>query len=191
MIFIFFEDYNITAVKLILFIIIFGLNVAINGLFYKDSTMHRIYKREFTILYEIPGLIYSSIISITLSSLIKNVGLTQRLILNFKRKIFIDKNEAIKEKNNIMRKIKIRFVIFMFCAFIFLISFWYYVGCFCAVYDNTQLLLIKDTLISFGLSLLYPFGINLLPGIFRLAALKNEKERNIKLFKFSKILAYF
>ena len=68
---------------------------------------------------------------------------------------------------------------------------------FCAIYSNTQLHLVKDTLISFGLSLLYPFGIYLLPGIFRIPALSNRNKKSKKnknkriLFIFSKILQFF
>ena len=57
--------------------------------------------------------------------------------------------------------------------------FWYFVSCFCAVYKNTQKHLIKDTLLSFGLSMLYPFGLNFLPGIFRIPALR-AKNGNMK-----------
>ena len=65
---------------------------------------------------------------------------------------------------------------------------------FGTIYKNTQLHLIKDTLISFAMSLLYPFGIYLLPGIFRIPALSNRKKKNKKddagkyLYNLSKIL---
>ena len=39
----------------------------------------------------------------------------------------------------------------------------------------TQIHLIKDIIISFGLSLIYPFGIYLLPSIFRIPSLSNKK----------------
>ena len=48
---------------------------------------------------------------------------------------------------------------------------------FCAIYVNTQIHLIKDTLISFGLTLIYPFGINLIPGLFRIPALSKNNRR--------------
>ena len=50
---------------------------------------------------------------------------------------------------------------------------------FCAIYSNTQNHLNKDTLISFGLSLIYPIGIYLLPGIFRIIALSSNKRKCI------------
>ena len=48
---------------------------------------------------------------------------------------------------------------------------------FGAIYKNTQLFLLEDTLISFGLSLLYPFVIYLIPGFFRIPALSDPKKR--------------
>ena len=64
----------------------------------------------------------------------------------------------------------------------------FYVSCFCGIYVKTQTYLIKDSVISFGWSLVYPFGIYLIPGIFRLKAL-NAKEKNKQcLYKFSQII---
>ena len=62
---------------------------------------------------------------------------------------------------------------------------------FGAIYKNTQYHLLKDTLISFGLSLLYPFGIYLLPGFFRIPAISNSKKNKKYLYRFSKFLQFF
>ena len=51
------------------------------------------------------------------------------------------------------------------------------------------MILIKDTLISFGLSMLYPFGLNLIPGMFRIPALRTTKKDKKTLYKFSLIVA--
>ena len=68
---------------------------------------------------------------------------------------------------------------------LFMILFWYYIGCFCAVYKNTQVILLKDTLSSFLLSLIYPLLINLIPGIFRIYALRAEKKDKKFMYKIS------
>ena len=68
--------------------------------------------------------------------------------------------------------------------------FWYYISSFCAVYKNTQIILFKDSLMSFLLATLYPFGLNLLPGLFRIPALTAPKRDKKCLYKFSNILAY-
>ena len=59
---------------------------------------------------------------------------------------------------------------------------------FDVIYKNTQYHLLKDTLISFGVSLLSPFCIYLLPGIFRIPSLSNKKRKRKCLYNFSKIL---
>ncbi len=87
-----------------------------------------------------------------------------------------------------MTNMKIKSIFFFFFCLILLIFFWFYLGCFCAVYKNTQLHLIKDTLISLGTSMLYPFFIYLFPGCFRLAALNNKKHDKKCMYKFSKAL---
>ena len=59
---------------------------------------------------------------------------------------------------------------------------------FCAIYINTQIHLLSDTLISFGISLIYPFGIYLLPGFFRIPALSSSKNKRNCLYEFSKFI---
>ena len=62
---------------------------------------------------------------------------------------------------------------------------------FGVIYKNTQVHLLKDTIMSFGLSLLIPFGIYLLPGFFRIPALSNHKNKKKCLYNFSKFLQSF
>ena len=88
------------------------------------------------------------------------------------------KQQRIFKSSKRLKKIfKIKFSIFFILDFILLGCFWIYLSCFCAVYHNTQIHLIKDTLISFGASLISPFAIYLLPGIFRIIALKSKRRR--------------
>ena len=70
-----------------------------------------------------------------------------------------------------------------------MIIFWYYLSAFCAVYKNTSKILITDTLISFGISMIYPFGINLIPGIFRIHALKDKRKSKNCIYTFSIIIS--
>ena len=65
--------------------------------------------------------------------------------------------------------------------------FWVYLGCFCSVYKNTQIHLLKDVISSFAISFITPVFINLLPGFFRIPALKAKRKRPM-MFKFSKFL---
>ena len=107
-------------------------------------------------------------------------------ILEFKQnKSKIDVNERGEELKN---KLRIKFLLFFTISFIFLLFFWYYISMFGAIYRNTQLHLLKDTLVSFALSLLYPFGIYLIPGFFRIPALSEPKKKRQCLYRISRLL---
>ena len=58
---------------------------------------------------------------------------------------------------------------------------------FDAVYKNTQFLLLEDTLFGFAISLVSPFVIYLIPGIFRIPALGNPQKNRKCLYNFSKV----
>ncbi len=70
-----------------------------------------------------------------------------------------------------------------------MLFFWYFISSFCAVYTNTQIILLENTTISFGLSMIYPFGYVLLPGIFRIPALKAKNHDQKCIYKLSKLIA--
>ena len=53
------------------------------------------------------------------------------------------------------------------------------------IYVNTQTHLIKDCIISLITSLIYPFGISLIPALFRIPAIRMKKPC---LYKFSSFL---
>ena len=90
-----------------------------------------------------------------------------------------------------MKKLKIKFCIYFILSNILLLGFWYYLSMFGAIYRNTQLYLLKDTLMSFCLGLFYPFVIYLFPGFFRIPALSKPKSERKCLYNFSKIFQYF
>ena len=93
-----------------------------------------------------------------------------------------------KEEKEEYKCITIKFIIFFILNFILLFLFWFYISCFCAVYYNTQHYLIKDTMISYGLSLIYPFVLNLIPGIFRIIALNSRTNNKNCLYQMSQII---
>ena len=66
---------------------------------------------------------------------------------------------------------------------------WFYLSSFGAVYQNTQVLLFINTILSFSFSLLYPFIFNLVPSLFRINSLNNNKKECV--YKISSIIQYF
>ena len=91
----------------------------------------------------------------------------------------------------VLKNIKMKFVLFYVLSFIFLILFWYYLSCFCVVYKNTQTYLIKNTLISFCSSLLYPFFLLLIPGTLRIPSLHKKEKKYKYMFEISKVVLIF
>ena len=184
------SDYNSHIIKIILFILSLAFFFSINALFFTDSTMHQIYidLGVYDFLYQLPQIFYSSIISTIIDSLMSYFSLTEENISEIKQKK--SKTKAIYIKK-LIKCIKIKFIIFLSLNFVFLGCIWYYLSIFCAIYKNTQIFLIKDTLFSFGTSLVYPFLYNLIPGIFRIPALKAKKRDRSVLYKISQFLQVF
>ena len=191
------NDYNSKIIKIDLFFVSFVMNYTVNALFFNDDTMHKIYedKGKFQFLYQLPQILYSTIISSVINSLLQLLALSEEGILQFKRNKTV--NNVIERKIELLNRLKIKFILFFIISTIFLLIFWYYLSMFCAIYQNTQIHLIKDTLISFAMSLLSPFGIYILPGILRIPALSDRKKGSIKsfsrklLYNLSKLLQFF
>ena len=190
-VFYFDEDSNwrIKVIKIDLFLFGFILYFVVNALFFNDDTMHKIYKDkgEYNFIYQLPQIIYSFLISAVFNAILKWLALSEETILKYKK---LKKQDNVKEKEKIIEnKLKFKFLIYFIICTLFLILFWYYLSMFCSIYTNTQLHLIKDTLISYALSLLYPLGIYIIPGICRIPALSGKKKkRRYILFQISKIL---
>ena len=100
-----------------------------------------------------------------------------------------DEINSMKESMILLKKLKIKFIIFFIIIFLLVSFFWYFIAAFCAVYKNTQIILIENTLSSYGLSLLYPIELNLIPGIFRIPSLKNYSRCSKCIYFCIKLLA--
>ena len=182
------DDYNLVSLKISLFLLTFSLYMTVNAFFFTDRTMHRIYENNgMDFLEHIRIIIYSSLISSIVTTLLKQLSLSENNILSIKKAKYM--KIAVKRSKDVRSYIKIKFIIYFIVSFILSLLFWYFISCFCAVYTNTQIILIKDSLISFGISMLYPFGINILPAIVRIPALRAKKKNKICIYKFSQILA--
>ena len=182
------NDYNSRMIKIYLIAFNFSLCYAVNALFFNDDTMHKILEDggDFNIVYQLPQIIYSAIISFIFENILNFLALSEENVLSVKHEK-ITRNVKRKAEE-VLRTLQMKFLSFFILGFCFLLAFWYYVTCFCAVYTNTQYHLMKDTLISFGTSQITPFGLNLIPGLFRIPAIKSRKEF---LYLISKILQLF
>ena len=84
-----------------------------------------------------------------------------------------------KEALSVIKCIKIKIIAYLISTFLMFLFFWYTSSAFCAVYPNTQEILVVDSLTSFLMGLLYPFVLYLIPTTLRYISLKYKKKKNL------------
>ena len=183
------NDNNVRIIKISFFIISFSLYMTINGFFFSDSTMHKVYVNngEYNIIYQIPQILYSSFVSMTTNNLLKYLSLSEKSIFELKK---VNNKKVITSRSEEIKKcLKIKLIIYFILGFLLMLFFWYFISTFCAVYSNTQIILLKNSVICFSISMLYPLGYALIPGLFRIPALRAKNQDKECIYKFSKLLA--
>ena len=183
------NDYNLIVLKISLFILNFNTLLVINGFFFSDDTMHKIYdsKGNVDFLFEVTKTIYSTLISIFLNALLRYLALSENNILLIKQQLTL--KLALEQSTKSKKCIYIKIGLFYLITFILLVFYWYFISCFCAVYNNTQIILIKNCIISFITSLIYPFFLYLIPSFLRFFSLKYKKQDRKMIYKISKYLS--
>ena len=169
---------------------LFSTDMAMNVFFFSDDSMHKIFLNygKYNFVQQIPQIIYTTIISHLLEIFLCFLTLTDKHIYELKNIAHsFDKVKFI----NIMKCIKIKLIIFFIFTFILLVFYWYTITSFCAVYENTQMTFIKDSLLSFALGILYPFIIYLIPSCLRTIALRKAKSNLKCIYKLSDIIPFF
>lgn len=181
-------DYNLKLLKISMFFFGLAMYIAFNTLFYTDSTMSHYYQNKgvIEIIYSLPKTIFSTLFCVIITFLLKQLSLSQSNMQAIKEEKDLVKAKMLSRK--FIKCLKIKISIFYTILFIFLFIFWYYIAAFCAVYKNTQKHLLKDSLMSFCLSMIYPFIICLVTASFRRWGLSSKSKC---LFRISKILQLF
>jgi hypothetical protein len=184
------KDNNALIIKICLFCLSFSIYYFFNTFFFTYSTIHKVYedKGSYNFSNFVPSIILSFIFSYFINIFIKYFSLSERNIAELKNEKMNKKLFDIKAK--VQRCLIIKYLCYFIISFIFLTFFWFYLASFCAVYQNSQVFVIKNTFISFIIGLIYPFFINLFPGIFRLYSLNSKKNKREYLYKTSQFLQF-
>ena len=186
-----YSDLNLPYIKISRFIFLLASDMAMNVLFFSDESMHKLFISygEYDFVQQIPQILYSTIVSQILEIFLCYLSLTDKHIYQLKEidEITKNKNQALL----ILRCIKIKLLGFYIFTIIFFGIFWYTVSAFCAVYENTQIPFIKDSVFSLLLSIIIPFFMYFFPTTFRRCALKSKKRNLECLYKFSEIIPFF
>ena len=168
------NDYNLFTVKLGLLFMTFPINLTFNIFFYTNKAIKVSYTNALDDISgfwkSIANSVYSSLLSSTLLIMLKFICLTHNSVRVLRK--FKDLTVAKEKSVCVLRCIKVRVVLYYMLSFVFLIIFGYYILCFCAVFENTQIQLVKSTFTSWLISLTYPLIICLITSIFRALAFK-------------------
>ena len=186
-------DNNIIAIKLSKFIFAVVLDFAFNVLFFVDESMHKIYLNygKYNFIAQIPQILYSTFGAEALDLFLRYLSIIEKDVYRIK-KLEKEKNEVIAKQKifKILKCMRIKLIFYFIVTFFFMCFFWYFIAAFCAVYKNTQLFLIKDSMVSLLMSLIYPFGLYLFPAALRIISLKDKKKRLSLLYKISDIIPF-
>ena len=165
-------DYNLRYIKIILCVFSFIGYFFFNTLFFTDKTMSDIYenKGKYHFIYSIPKSLFSSLCCILINMLLKFISLSNKQIIELTKEKDPHKEERILYK--LIKCLKIKLVFFFLLVYLFSGVFWYYVSAFCSVYINTQKHLMKNSILSFVESMIYPFGICLITTCLRIFSLR-------------------
>ena len=180
------KDYNSMIIKSCIFSLSFSIFYATNFSFFDDEIMHDIYEvgGKYDIMYFIPKITISFVASYFITNIIKFIFLSERNIIQVRQQISVSLAQTISEKSK--KNIIIKYIIFFISGLIFLGFFWMLLSSFGAVYPNTQMFIFKNALISFAMSLIFPFFIIIFPSIFRVCSLNSKNSECI--YKVSKFL---
>lgn len=182
------NDYNIYYIKFARFLFLISTDMALNVFFFTDDSMHKIYLNygKYDFIQNIPQMIYTTAISQLIEVFLSYLSMTDKHIYQIKHLKDVKMKKTIIFQN--FKCIKLKLIGFFIFTFVFFAFYWYLISCFCAVYENTQVIFIKDSISTFFTRLSYPFVLYLIPSSLRILALRDVNKKRTFIYKLSDII---
>ena len=119
------REYNSQIIKIFLLFFFFAVHITTNTIFFGETSIHEILIEEgdFNFIYQLPQIIYSSLISAIIGVIIKYLSLSEDKIIGIKREKKI--KDLDKRVEALFNSLKIKFTLFFILTFIFLLFFMY------------------------------------------------------------------
>jgi len=178
------KDYNLWILKLSFLMFQLSIFITVSAFFFTDNTLNYIYenKNKFDIPFMVRQLALTFLICLGINIIFKILMIQDNLILRMK----YEKDSSDEGIYSIKCKLILYFI---FCLLIILFG-WYYIGCFCAIYRHTQIILMECAGYSLCITFVYQIFLSLLSPAFRKCALNSKTKDKKCLYEFSKILSY-
>ena len=184
------HDHNFFYVKIERFFILICTEITMNGMFFVHETMYKKQTGGLSFAQKIPQIIFSLVVSHVIEVLLCFLSMTDITYYEIKALPQKEKNhDKIFDLLDYMKRKLVGFFVFTFLLFLF---HWYFISAFCAVYQNTQVIYLRDSAISILISFIDPFiiyGINCLLRVISLSFFCKNKLCCI--YKLSDILPLF
>ena len=151
-------DHNLFYIKFAKFLIIFCIDMSMNALFFVHESMHKKYTEgeDFTFIEKIPQYAFTLIVARVFEVILCYLSMIDTHYYQIKHLSLEEKNGNEKIVN-IMECVKKKLIGFLIMTLILFLFFWYFISAFCAVYQNTQIIFLKDSFVTFGMSFIEPF----------------------------------
>ena len=183
------DDYNSRLIKIGIFVFSFNIHYATNFVYFlNEKIIHKIYENngKYDVIFFLPFIVITFVISHIITIFLKIIFLSDSNIIDIKKqKKFSHSQEAI---SSIRRKLVIKYIMFYIIGIVFHLFFWYCLSSFSTVYTNTQVFVLENALLAFGISMIYPFIFNILPCILRICSLGAKGKNHIIMYNISKFL---
>ena len=141
-------------------------------------------------MQKIPQYLFTLISSHLIEVILCFMGMTDTHLYQIKA---LPKNEQNGEKVvNIIDRMKNKLICFYIFTFLLFLFNWYFISAFCAVYQNTQKIFLKDSGISFLTSMIDPFIIYGATTLFRYISLLGFCKKKLGcVYKISDLIPIF
>ena len=184
------SDYNILIIKYSKFFFLNASDMALNVFFFSDDSMHKVFLNygKYNFIQQIPKILYSTLFSQIIEVFLCYLCMIDKHFYTIKN---LNDPSDRKKIKPILKCIKIKLGFFFFLTFIFFGVYWYIVAAFCAVYENTQIVFIKDSFSSVLTGIIYQIFIYIIPSLLRLCAIRNKNSKLKCIYKLSDIIPFF
>ncbi len=143
-----------------------------------------------TFVEKIPQLLFTLIVSHIIEVILCYLSMTDTPI--YEIKAIPIKQRAGEKIIDIIDCMKTKLTIFFIFTFLLFLFYWYFISAFCAVYQNTQVIFLRDFGISVLTSLIDPFIIYALTCVLREISLsKCCKKKLCCVYKLSDLIPIF
>ena len=175
------HDFNSKVIKLCFFLYIFFIHLVTNTIFITEETFEALFISQGKMMFHYyPNIIGITIITLAIKNILLNFIFTESNTLSIKNyKLF----RAYKIMSYMINIIEIKCCLFFVINITSLLLFWIYIACFFTMFKSVQFFVLINTLVSFGITLLFPICLGFIPGIIRFYSLSNRKKQN-RLFSY-------